>query len=210
MTPWALGHGLESSGTTSQIREPSCMGLSRWEGWSTLRALQPGPESPGRAGRPRRHWDLGPSSAAHLVDTVGPHTWARDAHDIWSTLQGLRSGPKSPGTTGQSHGPSDLISSRPRQLFNTRALGHRPKSPGSAGVPHRPSGTGLSHPGRQVDTAGTPTRSRISWDIWSTPWALGPGPESPGTAGRPHRPKGSGPNTQNRRSTSWALGHETE
>ena len=198
MTPWALGHGLESSGTTSQIREPSCMGLSRWEGWSTLRALQPGPESPGRAGRPRRHSDLGPSSAAHLVDTVGLHTWARDAQDIWSTLQGLRSGPKSPGTTGQTHGPSDLISSRPRQLFNTRALGHRPKSPGSAGVPHRPSGTGLSHPGRQVDTAGTPTRSRISWDMghlvdtvgtrtrarvtwdsWSTPQAKGVWPEHP-------------------------------
>jgi len=58
--------------------------------WSNPRALGPGPESPGTAGRPRGPSDSRVSPLAQLFDT-----------------QALRHGLESPGTAGQHRGISD-------------------------------------------------------------------------------------------------------
>ena len=44
---------------------------------STSWAIGPGPESPGRAGQPRRHWNTAPGRPRHLVKPAGPQAWAR-------------------------------------------------------------------------------------------------------------------------------------
>ena len=161
--------------------------------WSLPWANGPKPEMPGTSVRHREASGMGSSRLRQLV-----------------TPRALVTGPKTPGNTDRTRGLSDASSSRPRQLFKTRAFGHGPESPGSAGGPCGPSGTGLRRPGSLVDTACTQTRSRITWNSWSTPWDLGPRPNTPGTASRPCWTEGMGPSGPNHRSTSRALGHETE
>ena len=49
--------------------------------WLTPRALGPGSESPGTAGRPRRHSITGPSTPGCLVNTEVPSTGSQFAQD---------------------------------------------------------------------------------------------------------------------------------
>ena len=79
-----------------------------------------------------------------------------------------------------------------RDIWSTPRPRARSESPGTVGGHCRPSGTGLRRPGRLFETAGPPTRSRVSWDNWSTTRALWNGPQYPGTAGRNRRPSEPG------------------
>ena len=199
-TPRALGpkgvlprrvgrhHGTSDPGPRrqEQLVEPACpraWDLVPRDSWSTLRALGPKRDWPGTAGRPSGTSGTGPSHPGQvvdrgtsdqytscpgeLVDTAGPREPARVARDSWLIPGAL--GPKRelPGTAVRHPGP--------------RA---RSESPGRAGGHCGPSGTGRRGPGKLVDTAGPPTKSRVPRDSRSNPQALGPGPETPGTAGR--------------------------
>ena len=51
------------------------------DSWSSPRALEPGPGSPGISGRSRGTWDMGPSQPGLLVDSAGPQPRAQFARD---------------------------------------------------------------------------------------------------------------------------------
>ena len=139
------------------------------------RALGPGPESPGTAGRTRGTSDLNSTHLGEFVDTTGLRPQARVTQDSWSTTRAIGPERHWPGRAGRTCVPLDPISTHLGELLDTRAFGPRPDSRGTFGR-HR----GPSHPGPSAR------------NICSTSWALKPGPESPGTTGGPCWPSGIG------------------
>ena len=75
-----------SASRGTDVRNPGPRALSRvyWEGWSTLRAFGPGPQSPGRAGRHRGPSNPGLRHRGQGVDPVGPLTLEEVVRDNWS------------------------------------------------------------------------------------------------------------------------------
>ena len=136
------------------------------DSWSTLRALGPMHEWPGRDGRAcgssepgrsrpgelvnTRTLSHGPSCLGRLLNTVGPRARAGDSRESLSTPQAIGRGSLSPGTAARPFGPRDLSASRQGQMF---------------------------------DTEGLWTRAPVARDSWLTPWALERRPKTCGTAG---------------------------
>ena len=138
------------------------------ESWSNLRALRPGPESSGRAGRPS-----------------GPQTCARVTQDSWSTPRVFRQWPESRGTAGRHRGPSDPSAIRPGDLVDTASPSTRARVARTPGQTREAVGTLTSCQGQLVHYGGTRTRAIDARDACSTPRYLRRGPESPRTTGRP-------------------------
>ena len=142
-----------------------------WESGSTLRALGPEPEWPGKAGRPRRTPATGPSRQRHQVDLAGSRTRARGRRECWSTPWAVPPKHVSPGSSGRTRGPSDTGPCHP-ELVVTAGIRARPESSGTP-VRHRgPCDQGPSRPGQLIHAAGHLARARGAWDSWST---MGPG-----------------------------------
>ena len=158
-----------------------------------LRALRPGPESPGTAGRHRWPLDPDPSNPGELVDPECIRTGAPVARDSWSTPRALGCKCKWAGTAGVPQGPSDPGLSRPGNLVDPRGLGHGPESPLRPGGSRGSSEQGPSRQRHRVELAGPGTRARVARDCWSTPQALRRKRKSPGRAGRPRGPSDPGP-----------------
>ena len=113
------------------------------ESWSNPRALEHGPDRPGRDARPRGHSDPSASPPGQLVDPIGTRTRAQFARDIWSTPWDFRPGLESPGRADRPREVSSLGLRCVGELLNTtgqrtgahfaresclkpRALGHGP------------------------------------------------------------------------------------
>ena len=181
------------------------------ESWSIPRALGPGPESPGAAGKNRR-----PRTRAQITwqrcRSADPRTRAQVERDSLSSMKvhGQGRGPSySPGRAGRQHRPSDPGPCHQGELVDTacprtRARGTRdylstpwafvpgPESPRTGGRPSGNSNPDPIRPGQLVNTAVPRNRVRVTRQNWSTPRAFVHGPETPGTAGRPLGPSEPG------------------
>ena len=109
------------------------------------------------------HSDPGLSCPGQLVNTTGTRKRARVIWDSWSTPRVHEHGTKSPGTAGRPRG---------------HRTGH--EVPGSAGRHRMASDPGLCHPGQQVNTASTQTRTQFTRDSW---WNCGASDLGPGRKG---------------------------
>lgn len=94
------------------------MGLSNPEMLVDPRALRPGPESPGTAGRPCGPLDPDPSNPGELVDPECIRTGAPVARGSCSTPRALGRKRKWTGTAGVPQGPSDPGLSHPGLLVD--------------------------------------------------------------------------------------------
>ena len=155
------------------------------ECWSTPRALVPGPEFAGIAGRPRRPSAKGWNRPGQLVDPAGPWSWPGVTKDCLSTPRALGHGPESHGRAGRHCGPSDPGPSHPGQLVETACPQARARLAREGWrTPLGPSFLGPSYPGQRVDAAGLRSQAGVAQDSCSIPHTLRLGPESPVKSGQ--------------------------
>ena len=138
----------------------------------TTKALGPGRQSSGTAGRPHGNPDPSASRPGELFNTTTSQTLARVPRDSWLTPRALR------------HRP-DLLG----QLSILKSLGPGPMSPATAGRPCGPSDMSTSHLRELVDTAGLRTLARMDRESWLTLRTIGHERRSTGTAARPTSPQ---------------------
>ena len=167
------------------------MGRSCPDTWSKPRYIRPGPELPGRAGRPRGTSGTAPSHPGQLVDcgTSDPGLSRPGPLVDTGDLGPMR---KTSAAHSDTTGPWTRARVARYSWSIPRALRHGPESPGTVGRPSGHSVPGWSRPGHLDNPTGTRTRTRVARESWSTPRALGHRPESPRTAGRHRRPLDTG------------------
>lgn len=153
LTPWQLGPGTESAGTSGRPSGPSNSGLS-WPG----ELVEPtAPRTQERVGRDS--WSTS--------QTLGPG--ARVGHNSWSTPQQLGPRTESAGTAVRPHGSSDPVSESAgitqnrdcvmwNSWFTTRHHGSGTESAGTAGRHIGSSDPGPSRPGQLVESTVPRTR----------------------------------------------------
>ena len=178
-TPWALGPGPKSPGTSGRTRRPSDPVSNHLGKLVDTARTRTQARLVQQSGSKPRSLGPGHESSMKAFDSMGTTSRARISRDSWSTPRDLGHMGESPLRTGRPHGHSDPGPSRPGYLVKPTGPRTRARVPGAAVRPCDPLDHGPNCLVQLVDTAGRRTWTRVTRERRSTPWALGPVPESP-------------------------------
>ena len=176
--PWSAGRprrtserGLSRPGQLVNTASPGTRARVTWDSLSTLRAIGPEPESPGKAGLPHGPSDLSASCPVQLVD-----------------IAGLRHGPETPGRAVRHRRHWNTAPEPTRHVVEPAGYRSRARVLWDSWSTVQAIGPKPDCPGELVKPAGPRTRARVAKECLSTPRAFGPACEWPGSACRPRGP----------------------